>query len=99
MGENLSGKALATILREEIKEYTRYLQSQGKDKPCLLSIQVGEDKGSEFYINNQKKLSEELGIEYIKKAFKGDTSEETIIKFIHEANENENIHGIIVQLP
>lgn len=99
MGELLSGKILANNLKDDIKSYTKVLEEKGKPSPCLLSIQVGEDPGSEYYISNQQKVSESLGVKFIKKSYKEDIKEEELLKDIYSANDNPEIHGIIIQLP
>ncbi len=99
MGNKLNGKLAAEKIREEIKKFTDDLKAQGKMLPRLLSIQVGDDKGSEFYINNQKKLSEQLGIDFVSENYPDSITEEELIKNIHKANDNNSIHGIIIQLP
>ncbi|WP_426349432.1 bifunctional 5,10-methylenetetrahydrofolate dehydrogenase/5,10-methenyltetrahydrofolate cyclohydrolase [Alloiococcus sp. CFN-8] len=99
MGEVLSGKVLANNLKEDIKNYTKFLKEQGKAAPCLLSIQVGEDPGSEYYISNQQKVSESLGIKFIKKSYGEGIKEDDLLKDIDSANKNPEIHGIIIQLP
>lgn len=99
MGNKLNGKLAAEKIREEIKKFTDDLKAQGKMLPRLLSIQVGDDKGSEFYINNQKKLSEQLEIDFVSENYPDSITEEELIKNIHKANDNNSIHGIIIQLP
>ena len=99
MGELLSGKVLASKLKEDINSYTKFLEEKGKKAPCLLSIQVGEDPGSEYYISNQQKVSESLGIKFIRKSYKEDMEEEELLEEINSANNNDDIQGIIIQLP
>lgn len=99
MGKNLNGKEVAEGIRKSIQEFTEDLKAKGKPTPSLLSIKVGEDEGSDFYINNQKKLSEKLGINFVSANYPETIKEEELIERIKQANENNDIHGIIVQLP
>ncbi|SHJ58289.1 methylenetetrahydrofolate dehydrogenase (NADP+) / methenyltetrahydrofolate cyclohydrolase [Clostridium amylolyticum] len=99
MGKNLNGKEVAEGIRKSIQEFTEDLKAKGKPTPSLLSIKVGEDEGSDFYINNQKKLSEKLGINFVSANYPETIMEEELIERIKQANENNDIHGIIVQLP
>ncbi len=99
MGMKLNGKEVAEGIRNTILEFTEELKANGKKLPTLLSIKVGEDKGSDFYINNQKKLCEKLGINFVSADYPETIMEEELIEIINTANDNKDVHGIIVQLP
>lgn len=99
MGVTLNGKTLATKIGEEIKEKVAMLEQEGNRVPCLSSILIGDDGGSVFYVNNQKKRCEALGVEYRLVHFKQDISEEEVIKKIQNLNNDKSVDGIIVQLP
>lgn len=99
MAVKLSGKELALSRKISLKEAILKGTSEGKRHPALASVIVGEDGGSLSYIKGQKKVSEELGIRYDMKTFDGKISEEELINEIEELNSNEEIDGIIIQLP
>lgn len=99
MAVKLSGKELALSRKISLKEAILKGISEGKRHPALASVIVGEDGGSLSYIKGQKKVSEELGIRYDMKTFDGKISEEELINEIEELNSNEEIDGIIIQLP
>lgn len=99
MGVTLNGKTLATKIGEEIKEKVAMLEETGNRVPCLSSILIGDDGGSVFYVNSQKKRCEALGVEYRLIHFKEDISEEEVIKKIQNLNNDVSVDGIIVQLP
>lgn len=99
MAVKLSGKELALSRKISLKEAILKETSEGKRHPALASVIVGEDGGSLSYIKGQKKVSEELGIRYDMKTFDGKISEEELINEIEELNSNEEIDGIIIQLP
>ena len=67
--------------------------------PKIASIVVGEDGGSIFYINSQEKVANSLGILFEKILLEESTTEEELINEIITLNNNEEIHGIILQLP
>ncbi|MGM9834229.1 MAG: bifunctional 5,10-methylenetetrahydrofolate dehydrogenase/5,10-methenyltetrahydrofolate cyclohydrolase [Bacilli bacterium] len=62
-------------------------------------IQVGNDKASSIYINQKKKFADELGCLFYHKQFPDDSEESMIIKEIETLNHDNNIDGIIVQMP
>jgi len=91
----LEGKPIAQNLKEEIKQQVESLQI----KPVLASIMVGDNAGAEAYVNSQKKLAENLGIEYQFNKLSMDTSEGSLIEFVQKLNSDKNINGIIIQMP
>jgi len=99
MGIKLSGVEVAKKYRNDLKELISSKVNDGVRSPFLASILVGEDGGSLSYINNQMKISNEVGIKYETFNFKEDLSEEEIIKKIHELNNDDNVDGIMLQLP
>lgn len=99
MGEVLSGKVLAQKLRGEIKEYIQGITAEGKRVPCITTIILGNDGGSIYYVNNQKKLCEELGMTMNTLFLDEITKEEDLINIIEDLNKDKNVDGIMLQLP
>jgi methylenetetrahydrofolate dehydrogenase (NADP+)/methenyltetrahydrofolate cyclohydrolase len=62
-------------------------------------VRVGEDKASEVYVGNKVKTSEELGIVSEHKHLSAETTQEELLKIVEELNEQEDVDGILVQLP
>ena len=91
----LEGKPIAARIKEELK---RTIQDS-KLKPVLASIQVGENAGAEAYAKSQKKVAENLGIEYRFNKLNQDTKEQELIDFIEKLNQDKAISGIILQMP
>ncbi len=91
----LDGKALAEKMYETIKTQT----DEMKKKPCLAVILVGEDPASAVYVRNKEKSCEQAGI--ISKSIKlpENTTEEEVLQHISDLNTDENITGMIVQVP
>ena len=92
---NIDGKLISSKIREEIKtEVKNYMI-----KPCLAVIQIGNDEASNIYINAKEKACNEVGI-YLKHIkFDETTREIEIINKIIELNNDEYVHGILLQLP
>jgi len=94
----IDGKQIARDIREEIKNEVTELQKQGF-RPGLAVILVGEDPGSQSYVKGKEKGCEEVGI-YSRVIRKPNTiSQDELLGMIKELNEDEQIHGILVQLP
>lgn len=95
MAKLLEGKPIAEKIKEEIKKET---SSLGRH-PVLVSIQIGDNAGAEAYVKSQKKIAEELGIEYQFHKLAQDTQEGWLIEFIGKLNSDKKVDGIIVQMP
>jgi len=91
----LEGKAIAGSIKEALKKEIVSF----KEKPKLVSIQVGENASSAVYIRSQKKTAETLGIEYDLKTLGADTKQDALIAEIKTLNKDTSVSGIIVQLP
>ena len=99
MGNSFSGKNLALKHREKIKLFVENRKLKGEAIPCIATILVGEDGGSIFYINNQIKLCNELGIINKKFFLDQNIKEEELIKLIEKLNNDDNVSGIMLQVP
>jgi len=91
----IDGKQLAESILAEIKQKTQTL----KVKPALAIILVGEDPSSKIYVAAKEKACNKVGISCQVVNVPQDTLESGVIKIIKGFNINENINGIIVQLP
>ena len=92
---NIDGKIISTKIKEELKAEIRTYMI----KPCLAVIQIGNDEASNVYISAKQKACSEVGI-YLKHIkFDEDSREIEIINKIIELNNDEYVHGILLQLP
>jgi len=89
----LDGKALSEKLIDSVKEKAAELS------PTLAVILVGENPASMAYVRNKKKACERSGIEYREFKFPDSISQESLLEKINELNEDDEVNGIIVQLP
>ena len=99
MGKIITGKEIAKDIKEEIKEYILKRKEKGFRSPKIVSILVGNDGGSIYYINNQEKVAISLGCNFEKLLLNEEISEEDLIKEIELLNDNKDVDGIILQLP
>ena len=95
----LSGKVFAAQLKEEAKQKVEAMQAKYGVTPGLAVIIVGEDPASKVYVANKEKGCNETGIYSEVIRMPEDTDKETLLAEIHRLNNDEKIHGILVQLP
>ncbi len=98
MAKIIDGKALAKTIRGNLKSEVEELKKNGI-QPKLAVIMVGEDKASKIYVKNKSKACEELGIEYEEYLLKEETTMEELLNLIHKLNNDDKIHGILLQSP
>jgi methylenetetrahydrofolate dehydrogenase (NADP+)/methenyltetrahydrofolate cyclohydrolase len=91
----IDGKLVKKEKLLELKEKLLELQHL----PCLCVIQVGEDEASKVYVKQKEKLCEELGYKFIHKKLPADIEEIMLIQEIDLLNLNDEVDGIIVQMP
>jgi len=95
----LDGKNLSTKIKEDIKKDIENLKKQGFREPCLAVILVGNDPASQVYVNNKKKSCEEVGIKSLSYNLPENITQEELLELIGNLNGDDNIDGILVQLP
>ena len=95
----LDGKKESALLREEIKKEILEIKIRTNKSPGLYVILIGDFVPSQIYVKNKEKNSREVGItsEVIK--YSKEVKESEILEKIEELNNNDNVSGILVQLP
>ena len=91
----IDGKDTAKTIRAELKQVVDEMER----KPGLGVILVGDRTDSKTYVRMKVKACAEVGIQSFQTTLDASATEEDILKAVNEMNENENIHGILVQLP
>ena len=91
----LDGKAYAAGLRERITDAVSALPGQ----PTLAVVLVGEDPASKVYVKNKIKFTIETGMRSVEHKLPADISEGDLIKIVRELNTDNEVDGILVQLP
>lgn len=99
MGIELDGRKLASKFKEEIKIFVSNKKSKGERPPCMANILVGNDGGSVYYIKNQNKLCKKLGVKVSSIYLDEKVTQEKLVDIIHNLNKEEEVDGIILQLP
>lgn len=92
------GKAWVAAEQELLRDKIRELRDFGV-YPSLVSILIGDNPASKLYISLKQKAAQELGIKFTVRFFDENTSVASIKKFIQKQNEDNNVHGIMVQMP
>lgn len=94
----IDGKAISAKVKEEVKNEAAQLTEKGV-VPCLAVILVGDDKASQTYVNSKEKACKACGIRSLKYTLEANTGESALIDLIQSLNENDEVDGILVQLP
>lgn len=95
----LDGKKTANNIKEEIEvEVSNFINTERK-KPHLAAILVGEDGASETYVNAKVKACEKVGFNSTLVRLDSNVSEKTLLYEIERINNNDDVDGLIVQLP
>jgi methylenetetrahydrofolate dehydrogenase (NADP+)/methenyltetrahydrofolate cyclohydrolase len=99
MGKILDGKALSKKIRNEVKVEADELIEKYGQTPHLVVVLVGDDAASETYVNSKERASKKAGIKstVIKKG--SSITENELISIIQGLNEDDDVHGILLQLP
>ena len=98
MAKLINGKEISQQIKDELKEKVSAWKAQGKNI-CLAVIQVGNDPASSVYVGNKKKACAYIGIESRAFELPEETTEEELLSIIKDLNEDDGVHGILVQLP
>ena len=94
----IDGKKISQEIKDELKEKVTALNAEGK-QVALAVIQVGNDPASCVYVNNKKKACAYIGIESISYELPEETTESELLALVEKLNEDDSVHGILVQLP
>ena len=95
----IDGKAVSKQIREALKEEVSVFSRQSGIVPGLAVVLVGEDPASKVYVRNKHRACEELGMYSQVHTLPFETTEVELLRLIGQLNEDDRIHGILVQLP
>ena len=94
----IDGKQVAADIRAEVAQKVVELKKNGKNA-CLAVILVGENPASVSYVTGKQKALAEVGMQDRSVHLPENTSEEDLLKLIDQLNNDDTVHGILVQLP
>jgi len=92
------GRAFASQKESLLKLSVEKLKEKGKI-PRLASILVGDNPASKLYVDLKKKAAERIGVELDVYSLGHDSKTDEILKLIGRLNEDQEVHGIMIQLP
>ncbi len=95
----IDGKAVADEIKKEIGAEVEAIKASGGKIPHLVAILVGNNGASETYVANKVKSCEELGFKSTLLRFDPTISEEELLDEVRKINQNDDMDGLIVQLP
>ncbi len=99
MAEIIDGKLVSKHIRDEVAEGVERLKGETGVTAGLAAVLVGDDPASEIYVRNKRKACTEVGMYSEEHRLPGETTEEDLLSLVGRLNADENIHGILVQLP
>jgi methylenetetrahydrofolate dehydrogenase (NADP+) / methenyltetrahydrofolate cyclohydrolase len=94
VGAIIDGKAIAARVREQVADSVKELGHVG-----LATVLVGDDPASDIYIRRKHEAATEVGIEADDLRLPAETSEEELLDVVARLNADDNVDGILVQLP
>ena len=95
----IDGKAIAQRIRDEIRDTVSRQVAAGQRPPGLAVILVGDNHASRVYVGHKRRACEEVGFHSESHNLGADVSETELLALIDRLNNDDNIDGILVQLP
>ena len=96
--ELIDGKAIAAQIRDEVQEEVEQIKTKGKT-PGLAVILVGDDPASHVYVRQKGKACEKAGIYSITKLLPATVSQQELLDYVNQYNNDPKFNGLLVQLP
>lgn len=95
----IDGKQIAADVRQQVRTGIDTRLAAGKRAPALAVVLVGSDPASQVYVRNKKNACAEVGITSRAYDLPADTSRDELLQLIDALNEDNEVDGILVQLP
>ncbi|WQW32863.1 bifunctional methylenetetrahydrofolate dehydrogenase/methenyltetrahydrofolate cyclohydrolase FolD [Helicobacter pylori] len=95
----LDGQALAYDIEKDLKNKIQTMTAQTHKSPKLAVILVGKDPASITYVNMKIKACERVGMDFDLKTLQENITEAELLSLIKDYNTDQNISGVLVQLP
>lgn len=95
----LDGKTLSLTIKEEIKLEVEKRIAQGRKRPHLAAILVGNDGASETYVGHKVKSCQQVGFQSTLLRFDENATAQEVLNAVNQLNNDNDIDGFIVQLP
>ncbi|MFP6099562.1 bifunctional methylenetetrahydrofolate dehydrogenase/methenyltetrahydrofolate cyclohydrolase FolD [Helicobacter pylori] len=95
----LDGQALAYDIEKDLKNKIQTITAQTHKRPKLAVILVGKDPASITYVNMKIKACQRVGMDFDLKTLQENITEAKLLSLIKDYNTDQNISGVLVQLP
>ena len=95
----LDGKSLSLEIQQELAQKISQLKIEGKKIPHLAAVLVGNDAASETYVSSKVKTCSNIGLGSTQIRKDASIPEEELLRIVAQLNEDDNVSGILVQLP
>ena len=95
----IDGKKVAAELREKLKQEVKGLKAKHSKIPGLTVVLIGDMAPSQIYVRMKEKAANEVGLKSEVIRYSEAVEEKIVLDKIHELNKDENVSGILVQLP
>ncbi|MEM9660073.1 MAG: bifunctional 5,10-methylenetetrahydrofolate dehydrogenase/5,10-methenyltetrahydrofolate cyclohydrolase, partial [Planctomycetota bacterium] len=95
----LDGKKLASQIRAELAEEVRQFTQISGRAPSLTAVIVGDDPASRVYVRNKRKDCAEVAMTSSLLKLPTETAQPDLLETVEELNQDEEVDGILVQLP
>ncbi|QQX45363.1 bifunctional methylenetetrahydrofolate dehydrogenase/methenyltetrahydrofolate cyclohydrolase FolD [Helicobacter pylori] len=95
----LDGQALAYDIEKDLKNKIQTMTAQTHKSPKLAVILVGKDPASITYVNMKIKACQRVGMDFDLKTLQENVTEAELLSLIKDYNTDQNISGVLVQLP
>lgn len=99
MTKIIDGKQIANKIKEEVREQTASLYKSKGIKPGLAILLVGNDPASESYVRSKERNSENMDFHFVMERRDSNITEDEVLNLIDQWNNDDEIHGILIQLP
>lgn len=99
MTQIIDGKLVSSVFRTEMREKFENIKKNTGKEVGLAVILVGDDPASAIYVRNKIKACEEVGVKSYAYKFDSNISEDELADLVKKLNVDNNVQGILVQLP
>lgn len=99
MAEIIDGKSIAAQIRAELKDEVAAFREQTQITPHLAAVLVGGDPASAVYVRMKQKACDAAGMASSLHTPPAETTTEELLELVKSLNEDDKVHGILVQLP
>ena len=98
IGQRIDGIEVSNAVKEILSRAVTQLKSEGL-VPCLATVLIGDDPASATYVKNKHNACEKIGIKTKDHKLSSETTQDELNQIIDNLNQDNDVHGILVQLP